>query len=86
MDNKESRDSVEERRKKFDADAGNDGSSNQMLQQEKLIDPGNEHNHLDDDDWDKKFDADAGTDAPGGEGHEPGEGEDEEPDTSGEDG
>ena len=39
--NSESND--EEMRNKRDADSGNDGGTNAMLQQEELIDPGNEH-------------------------------------------
>jgi len=48
-----------------------------MLQKENLIDPGNEHNHLKDqqsrtDDYhSKKVDADAGSDATGTTGSKP---------------
>ncbi|MEP6616049.1 MAG: hypothetical protein ABJA57_05690 [Ginsengibacter sp.] len=74
--------------KNNDAESGNDGSTNQMLQYEKLIDPGNEHNHHFDADVtpSTKFEADAGGDGNGSVGKEPGEGENEAPDTSGEDG
>ena len=63
-------------RNKHDADSGND-STNQMLQSENLIDPGNEHNHLKDpktrtDDYhSKKNDAEAGSDATGSTGTKP---------------
>src|SRR5688572_7278108 len=72
--------SEENIRNKRDAESGNDGSTNQMLQQENLIDPGNEHNHLrepatnrTDDYRSKKFDADAGGDGTGTMGSKPGE-------------
>ena len=72
--------SEENIRNKHDADSGNDGSTNQMLQQENLIDPGNEHNHLrgsptnrTEDYRSKKFDADAGGDGTGTMGSKPGE-------------
>lgn len=81
----------ESRRLKHDAESGNDGFSNDMLQKEGLIDPGNEHHHTDDDGTDSnihdrtlKHDADAGGDATGTTGPEPGEGENDEPDSSGE--
>ena len=57
---------------KHDADSGNDGTPEAILQKEKLIDPGNEHTHrniandkLPDDEEErrKKHDADAGGDA-----------------------
>ena len=75
--------SVESRRRRHDADSGNDGSSIEMLQMEKRIDPGNEHHHrtdaddkIFDDDIDRspRYDADAGGDASGTVGPEPGEG------------
>jgi hypothetical protein len=69
---------------KHDADAGNDGYSNELLQKEHLIDPGNEHNHLDEkgapdkapqkgqkDEWVNKHDADAGGDGTGTMGPAP---------------
>ena len=77
---------------KDDADSGNDGSSNEMLQKENLIDPGNEHHHLTDADYklfDKdvdrspRFETDSGGDASGTVGPEPGEAGNDEPDTSG---
>jgi hypothetical protein len=49
--------SIENRRRRHDADSGNDGSSNEILQKEKQIDPGNEHHHRTDAD-DKIFDDD----------------------------
>jgi len=93
--NKKNEESVEDRRKKRDADSGNDGSSNEMLQKEIRIDPGNEHHHrtdaddkIFDDDIDRspRFEADSGGDATGTVGPEPGEGKNDESDTSGEDG
>ena len=81
-DNKEDKEddqsSQESIRNKHDADSGNDGSTNQMLQHENLIDPGNEHNHISgsqtihDDELSKKFDADAGGDGTGTMGSKPG--------------
>jgi len=70
--------SQEEKRRKYDADSGNDGSTNEMLQHEKLIDPGNEHRHHFDDSFENdtaspKFDADAGGDGTGSVGKNPGE-------------
>jgi len=68
--------SPEEQDQKHDADSGND-STNEMLQKEKLIDPGNEHNHnggrenLWDADDRSKHDADAGADATGSMGTKP---------------
>jgi hypothetical protein len=67
----------------------------EMQQKEKRLDPGNEHHHrvdmddkIFDDDIDRspKDDADAGGDPTGTSGPEPGEGKNDEPDTSGEDG
>src|SRR5215212_9667487 len=79
-DEKNEQSSEESFRNKRDADSGNDGSTNQMLQQENLIDPGNEHNHIKgaetsrrDDYRSKKFDADAGGDGTGTMGSKPGE-------------
>lgn len=71
---KEKDNASEEIRSRHDADSGND-STNQMLQHEKLIDPGNEHRH----DSDKehagtdraKHDADAGGDGTGTFGSKP---------------
>jgi hypothetical protein len=84
---------IDDNRRKHDADSRNDGSTNEMLQQEKLIDQGNEHyHHFDDKKFENdmlsspKFDADAGGDTTGPVGHDPGEGEDEEVDSSGEEG
>lgn len=70
--------SPEEKRRKYDAESGNDGSTNEMLQYEKLIDPGNEHRHHFDDTFENdtvspKFDADAGGDATGTVGKKPDE-------------
>jgi len=70
--------SFKEDDQKHDADSGND-STNEMLQKEKLIDPGNEHNHNGDGDnkdvWDSgdrsKHDADAGGDGTGSMGSKP---------------
>ena len=56
-----------------------DGSTSQMLQQENLIDPGNEHNHLNsqigsnDNYRSGKFDADSGGGSTGTVGNKPGE-------------
>ncbi len=81
----------ENRRLKHDADSGNDGYSNEMLQKEGLIDPGNEHHHTSDDDTtgnstdsSLQHDADSGRDATGTAGPEPREGENDEPGSSGE--
>jgi hypothetical protein len=72
MDKTES--SSEDTRRKHDADSGND-SSNQMLQHEKLIDPGNEHSHHEGSDSSEndrsKHDADAGGDGTGTMGSKP---------------
>ncbi len=87
--------SIEDRRRRHDADSGNDGSSNEILQNEKRLDPGNEHHHRTDADdkvFDEnidrspRYDADAGGDGTGSTGPEPGEGQNDAPDTSGEDG
>lgn len=70
--------SSEDVRRKHDADSGND-TTNQILQKEKLIDPGNEHNHHADtekgsaDNNQSKFDADAGGDGTGTMGSKPDE-------------
>jgi hypothetical protein len=75
--------STESRQRRHDADSGNDGSSNEMLQKEMRIDPGNEHHRrtdaddkIFDDDIDRspKYDADAGGDGTGTTGPEPDEG------------
>ena len=75
--------STESRRRRHDADSGNDGSTNAILQQESRIDPGNEHHHtrtdaddaIFDDDIDRspRYDADAGGDSSGTVGNDPGE-------------
>jgi hypothetical protein len=74
--------SIESRRRKHDADSGNDGSSNEILQMELRIDPGNEHHHrtdaddkIFDEDIDRspRYDADAGGDGTGTVGPEPDE-------------
>jgi hypothetical protein len=87
---------IESRRRRHDADSGNDGSTIEMLQNENRLDPGNEHHHhrtdaddsIFDDDIDRtaKYDADAGGDGTGTTGPEPGEGKNDQPDTTGEDG
>ncbi len=83
MENKEqgsALQSEESRRQKHDADSGNDGSSNEMLQKEKMIDPGNEHHHTGDTDDENdtgsssRHDADSGGDATGSMGPKPDEG------------
>lgn len=62
----------ESRRQKHDADSGNDGAPNEILETEKLIDPGNEHDHSDKNvDRSLKHDADSGGDATGTAGPEP---------------
>ena len=79
---------VESRRHRHDADGGNADSFNEMLQKEKRIDPGNEHHHSANEDDSKrssKYDADAGVDGTGTAGPEPGDGENDEPGTTGED-
>jgi hypothetical protein len=66
-----------EQENKHDADSGNDGSTLWKLEQEHLIDPGNEHNHCEE--WNtpqeqehhEHLDADAGGDATGTSGPEP---------------
>ena len=63
-DDAKNKESKESRRQKHDADSGN-GDFNDMLQKEKLIDPGNEHHHTD---------ADPGGDASGTVDPEPAEG------------
>ena len=75
-DDAENKKSEESRRKKHDADSGNDGF-NEMLQKENLIDPGNEHNHDrgaadKNSDSSPQHDADSGGDASGTLGPEPG--------------
>jgi len=78
----ENRKSIEERRKKHDADSGSDGSMEEILQKEIRIDPGNEHHHrtdaddkIFDEDIDRspRYDADAGNDGTGTMGPDPGE-------------
>lgn len=92
MQNKEDQSPLEtqdNRPEKHDADRGNDGSSNAMLQKEGLIDPGNEHHHEDVNnkkDIPSSHDTDAGGDGTGSTGPEPGEGENDAPDVTGEDG
>ena len=66
----------EERRQKHDADSGNDGSTNAILQKEELIDPGNEHTERSvrsDDAGGRspRHDADAGGDGTGTMGSKP---------------
>lgn len=66
-----------ENRIRHDADSGNDGSSNALLQQEELIDPGNEHRHdsithsSHGNSGNSKYDADAGGDGTGTAGPKP---------------
>ena len=73
MENKDQNNSSDPRRK-HDADSGND-STNEMLQHEKLIDPGNEHSHDADKEYEEtdreKHDADAGGDGTGTMGSKP---------------
>lgn len=77
---------VESQRRRHDADSGNEGSSDEMLQKENLIDPGNEHHHESaGTDSPAANDADAGSDATGTTGPEPGEGTNDAPAVSGED-
>ncbi|MEO6329194.1 MAG: hypothetical protein ABIO55_09685 [Ginsengibacter sp.] len=66
---------------KHDADNGNDITVNEILQKEKLIDPGNEHHHPDAAGNNAKLShpADSGTTGP-----QSGEGENDEPYKSGE--
>lgn len=68
MENKDHSKSSGDTRSKHDADSGND-SSNELLQKEKLIDPGNEHSHHTgherDSAADTKHDADSGGDGTG---------------------
>ena len=80
--------SIENSRQKHDADRKNDGSSSEMLQKEKLIDDGNEHHHSADtkDENPSTYNADSASDATGTTGPEQGEGKNDAPDTSGEDG
>ena len=68
------KENVEIRPGRHDADSGNDGSTNEMLQKEIRIDPGNEHHHrtdaddkIFDEDIDRspRYDADAGNDKTG---------------------
>ena len=55
--NKKNEESIEDRRKKQDADSGNNSFLHEMLEKEIRIDPGNEHHHRTDAD-DKIFDDD----------------------------
>ena len=65
---------AEQTDQKHDADSGND-TTNEMLQKEKLIDPGNEHSHgsIDHsaDNSRSRHDADAGGDGTGTKGSKP---------------
>ena len=79
-DEKNEKFSEKSSRNKHDSDSGNDGSTNQMLEQENLIDPGNEHNHMknsqtgnNNDYRSTKFDADSGGDSTGTIGNKLGE-------------
>ena len=67
-------DSSDEDENKHDADSGND-STNEMLQKEKLIDPGNEHTDRSSSDRSGgravKHDADSGGDGTGSMGSRP---------------
>lgn len=63
-DDAKNKEREESRRQKHDADSGNE-DFNEMLQKEKLIDPGNEHHQTD---------ADSGGDTSGTVGPKPGEG------------
>lgn len=75
MENKDRDNSPGDTRQQ-DADSGND-STNEMLQQEKLIDPGNEHSHHTGHEFERetkaasKHDADAGGDGTGTMGSKP---------------
>jgi hypothetical protein len=66
-----------EKQNKHDAQSGNDGSTIWLLEQEGLIDPGNEHNHneewncSEEPQYNSKFDADAGGDGTGTAGPAP---------------
>ena len=66
----------EEPAKKSDADNGNENFYNEMLQNEKLIDPGNEHHHSDDTNVSSpsQHELDPGSEATRTTGPEPGEG------------
>ena len=44
-DDAKNKESEESQRQKLDSDNSNDDSSDEMLQKENLIDPGNEHHH-----------------------------------------
>src|SRR5438067_9847456 len=61
---------------KHDTGNGNEGSTNEVRQKEKLIDPGNEHTHRKDaeesiDKESAKRDADSGSDGTGSTGPQP---------------
>lgn len=68
----ENEEDSEKSRQKHDADSGND-STNEILQKEKLIDPGNEHTHRSNGGKPRslKYDADAGGDGTGTMGSKP---------------
>jgi hypothetical protein len=69
---------------KQDASQGNDTSANETLQQEQVIDAVNERHHQADiDEHTSQHEADSGSGSSTA-GPEPGEGENDEPDTSGE--
>ena len=73
QDTGDDEDAGEERKQKRDADSGND-TTNEMLQKEREIDPGNEHNHNDAHHSGKdrlKHDADSGGDGTGTMGSKP---------------
>ena len=74
QDTGDDEDAGEERKQKRDGDSGND-TTNEILQKEKLIDPGNEHNHHEGSHNSKsdrsKHDADAGADGTGTMGSKP---------------
>ena len=74
--------------KKNDADNGNENFYNETLENEKLIDPGNEHHHSDDTNVGSpsQHDADSEGKATSTTEPEPGEGKKDVPDTIGEDG
>ena len=76
MENKDRDNSSGDTRRKHYADSGND-STNEILQKEKLIDPGNEHSHHTGHEFNRdtqakaKHDADAGGDGTGTMGSKP---------------
>ncbi len=83
-DQTNSKSSVKNDGSEHNTDRGNDGATPAMLEKESVIDVGNEHNHNADgtDDSRSKPGIDPAADATS---PEPGEGENDEPDTSGED-